>query len=85
MYIMKTITATDIKKTFWNELKNIQEEPIIITKRNRNHAVLIWFNEYSHLKELEEHEDILFMLAAKESLKNWFMSQKESQDLIDSI
>jgi len=82
---MKTITVTNIKQSFWDKLKNIQKEPIIITKRNRNHAVLMWFNEYSHLKELEEHEDVLFLLAAKESIKNWFMSEKESKELLDSI
>lgn len=82
---MQTITATNIKQSFWKKLQNIQEEPIIITKRNRNHAVLLWFNEYSRLKELEEYEDILFWIAAKESIKQWFVSQKKSKSLLDSI
>jgi len=28
------------------------------------------YNEYPHLKQLEEHEDILFGLAAKQEIKN---------------
>ncbi|MBT3726439.1 hypothetical protein HOG21_01745 [bacterium] len=31
-----------------------------MTKRNKNHAVLISYKQYSHYKKLEEYEDILF-------------------------
>ena len=82
---MTTITATNMKQSFWNVLKNIKNEPMIITKRRQNYAVLVDYNEYKHLKQLEEHEDILFWLAAEKALKDWMVSEKETNNLLDSI
>jgi PHD/YefM family antitoxin component YafN of YafNO toxin-antitoxin module len=85
LYNMKTITSTKVKQSLWWILKSINNEPIKITRRNRNHAVILWCNEYDYLKKLEEYEDILFWLASKEAIKNWMASKKDSKDLLDSI
>ncbi len=82
---MITITATDMKQSFWAKLQNVKNESIIITKNNNKYAVLIDYNEYSHLKELEEHEDILFWLAAKKAIKDWMSTQEETNNLLNSI
>ncbi|MDD3646353.1 MAG: type II toxin-antitoxin system Phd/YefM family antitoxin [Candidatus Gracilibacteria bacterium] len=82
---MKTTTSTNLKQSLGEMLKNINKEPVKITKRSRDHAVLIGYSEYSHLKELEEYEDILFGLAAKEVMKGGMASKEETQSLLDSI
>jgi len=82
---MTTITATDMKQSFWNRLQSVKKESFTITKNNKNFAVLMDYNEYSHLKQLEEYEDILFWLAAKKSIENWMASQEETNNLLNSI
>ena len=82
---MTTITATDMKQSFWARLQNVKTESITITKNNQNFAVLMDYNEYSHLKQLEEHEDILFGLAANQAIKNWMSSIEETNNLLSSI
>ena len=84
--IMTTITATELKQTFWTRLQKVKQEPFIVTKRNKKFAVLMDYEEYNYLKQLEEHEDILFWLAAQKILKeNNMASQKETNDLLNSI
>lgn len=83
--LMNTITATNIKKSLWNSLSKVDTTPLVITKRNKNHAVLISYKQYSHYKKLEEYEDILFWLAAKEAMKEWLGTEQETKELLDNI
>jgi len=84
--IMTTITATELKQSFWTRLQEVKNNSFTITKRNRKYAVLMDYEEYSYLKQLEEHEDILFWLAAQKILKDDNMASKqETNNLLDSI
>ena len=48
-------------------------------------AVLIDYNEYTKLKQLEEYEDMLFWLAAKKAIKDWMAWIEETNNLLNSI
>ena len=54
---MKTMTSTEAKQWFWDMLQFIKSEPVKITKRNKDFAVVISSEEYNDLKAIEVYED----------------------------
>jgi prevent-host-death family protein len=79
---MKTFTATEAKKSFGELMTTVKEEPITISKTNKDIAVMISAERYKELKKLE---DILYGRAAEIAISEGLLSAKESQKLLDEI
>lgn len=79
---MKTITSTEARQNLSSILSAVDEEPVTILKQDKSIAVILSSARY---KELERLEDILYAKAAELAIKEGFTSDKEAQDLLDSL
>lgn len=79
---MKTFTATQAKQSFGELITAVGQEPITISKTNKDIAVMISAERY---KELKKFEDILYGRAAEIAISDGLLSAKQSQNLLDEI
>ncbi len=79
---MKVLSSTEVRQNFSAILSAINVEPIGISKQDKEIAVVMSAQRYSELIRLE---DILYGKAAELAIKDGFASNKETQDLMDSI
>jgi len=84
-HIMKTLTSTEAKQWFWDMLQIIKSEPVKITKRNKDFAVLISLEEYNDLKALEVYEDLILWNLAMQSLDSWVYSAEDSENFFKDL
>lgn len=82
---MKTLTSTEAKQSFWDMLQVIQSEPVKITKRNKDFAVLISSERYEDLKALEVYEDLIFWKLALESLDSWLHTEANTDSFFSRL
>ena len=79
---MKTISATKVRQGFNEVMTRVKDEPVRISNRDKNIAVIISNTRYEELKRLE---DILYGKAAELAIAEGFASDKDTEDLINSI
>lgn len=79
---MKTETATHAKMHFGKVLENALKEPVVIEKSGRNVAVLISYDEYKRLAELE---DKYWLTEAVKAKKEGFIGTDASDALLSEI
>lgn len=79
---MKTITSTEARQHFSSIISTLEEESVTILKQDKSVAVILSSARY---RELERLEDILYGKAAELAIKEGFASDKEAQDLLDSL
>lgn len=79
---MKTITLTEARQSFSSLISTVEDEPVAISKQDKDVAVIISSARYKELKKLE---DILYGKAAELAIKEGFSSDKQAQDLLDII
>ena len=84
-HIMKTFTSTEAKQWFWDMLQIIKYEPVKITKRNKDFAVVISSEEYNDLKALEVYEDLILWNLAMQSLDSGLHSEKNTKDFFSNL
>ena len=63
-------------------MTRVKDEPVRISNRDKNIAVIISNTRYEELKRLE---DILYGKAAELAIAEGFASDKDTEDLINSI
>jgi PHD/YefM family antitoxin component YafN of YafNO toxin-antitoxin module len=79
---MKVLSSTEVRQNFIAILSAINVEPIIISKQDKEIAVVMSTQRYSELTRLE---DILYGKAAELAIKEGFAPNKETQDLMSII
>jgi len=79
---MKTITSTEARQSFSTVLLSVSAEPVAISKQDKEIAVILSSDRYKELKKLE---DILYGKAAQLAIEEGFVSQQESEDLLNMI
>jgi prevent-host-death family protein len=79
---MRSFTASEARQGFSGLLSTVQQEPITITKDNKEVAIMIEANRYHELKRIE---DILYGKAAELALQDGFMPREESDSLLNSL
>lgn len=79
---MKTISATKVRQGFNEVMTRVKDEPVRVSKRDKNIAVILSNTRYEELKRLE---DILYGKAAELAIAEGFASDKDTEDLINSI
>jgi len=85
---MKTMTSSEARQGFSSMLSMLSMlsivavEPVSISKKNKEVAVMISSDRYKELKKLE---DILYGKAAELAIREGFASDQESKDLLGSI
>jgi prevent-host-death family protein len=82
MISMKTITSTEARQSFSSVISAVENEPVAISKQDKDVAVIISSARYRELKKLE---DILYGKAAELAIQEGFASDKQAQDLLDSL
>jgi antitoxin Phd len=79
---MVQISATEAKNHFGKWIDAARREAVSIEKQGRPVAVLLSQEEYVRLNELE---DLLLSLQAENARKEGFLSERESQKLLDDL
>ncbi|AOW99033.1 prevent-host-death protein [Moorena producens PAL-8-15-08-1] len=79
---MKTLGASEAKNRFGELLDLARREPVQITKKGRNVAVVISREEFERLLELE---DELIAIKAKQAQQEGFIGLSESDQLLENI
>ncbi|WP_424097345.1 type II toxin-antitoxin system Phd/YefM family antitoxin [Moorena producens] len=79
---MKTLGASEAKNRFGELLDLARREPVQITKKGRNVAVVISIEEFERLLELEEE---LIAIKAKQAQQEGFIGLSESEQLLEDI
>ena len=79
---MKTMTSSKARQSFSNLINIAEKEPVTISNRNKEIAVVISSKRYHELKMLE---DILYGKAAKLAIEEGLAPKSEVKDLLDSI
>lgn len=79
---MKVLSSTEARQNFSAVLSSINVEPVSISKQDKQIAVVMSSERYNELTRLE---DILYTKAAELAIKEGFSSDRETQDLMDSI
>jgi PHD/YefM family antitoxin component YafN of YafNO toxin-antitoxin module len=79
---MKVLSSTEVRQNFSAVLSAIEIEPVSISKQDKAIAVVMSPKRYNELKHLE---DILYGKAAELAIQEGFASDKETQDLMNSI
>jgi len=86
MYIlsdfMKNMTSTEARQHFSAVITGVEKEPVTISKKKKEIAVVISSRRYNELKRLE---DILYGKAAELAIKEGLAPQKEVDILLASI
>jgi prevent-host-death family protein len=76
------ISATEFKNKFGTCLMNVAAEPVIINKSGNNVAVMLSYNYYTRLVDLENK---MLVDKAIEAAKEGFFSEEESLKAIGLI
>lgn len=79
---MKTMTSTEARQNFSTVIHAVEDEPVTIVKQHKNVAVVLSSDRYQELKRIE---DILYGKAAELAIQEGFASDKEADELLDSI
>ena len=79
---MKTLGASEAKNHFGELLDLARREPIQITKKGRNVAVVISIEEFERLSELE---DELLAIKAEKAQQEGFIGISESEALLEEL
>ncbi len=79
---MLTITATQIKNAFGRFLEAVQSQPILIERSGRVSAVMLSYAEFERLKAIE---DRYWGEKAQQALKEGFLSEKETQQWLNTL
>ncbi|NET65376.1 MAG: type II toxin-antitoxin system prevent-host-death family antitoxin [Moorea sp. SIO1G6] len=79
---MKTLGASEAKNRFGELLDLARREPIQITKKGRNVAVVISIEEFERFLELEEE---LIAIKAEQAQQEGFIGLSESEELLEDI
>ncbi len=79
---MKKLAASDAKNRFGEMLDLARREPVHITKKGRNVAVVISTEEFERLSELA---DQLLAMKAEEAKQEGFIGIAESEELLNNI
>lgn len=82
MQTMKTMTSSEARQGFSSMLSTVANEPVSISKQDKEVAVVISPARYKELKKLE---DILYGKAVELAIKEGFASKKETKDLLNNI
>ena len=73
---MKTFAAKEAKNGFGRLLDAAQREPVTIEKKGRPVAVVLSVEDYRRLEELE---DVMWAIRAKEAEKEGYLSAEETE------
>jgi len=79
---MKTLTSTEARQNFSRVITGLEDNPVIISKQDKEVAVMLSTARYKELKKLE---DILYGKAAELAIQEGFASNKEADDLLNSL
>ena len=79
---MKTLGASEAKNRFGELLDLARREPIQITKKGRNVAVVLSIEEFERLSELE---DQLLAIKAEKAQQEGFIGMSESEALLEEL
>lgn len=79
---MKTITSTEARQSFSSVISEVENEPVSISKQNKEVAVIISSARY---KELKKIEDILYGKAVELAIQEGFATDKQAESLLASI
>ena len=79
---MKTLGASEAKNRFGELLDLARREPIQITKKGRNVAVVLSIEEFERLSELE---DELLAFKAEKAQQEGFIGMSESEALLEEL
>ena len=79
---MKVLSSTEVRQNFSSVLSAIEIEPVSISKQDKTIAVVMSQKRYNELKRLE---DILYGKAAELAIQEGFISDTQTQDLMNSI
>jgi prevent-host-death family protein len=80
--LMKTLTSTEARQSFSTIITSAEKEPVTISKKNKDIAVILSSKRYQELTRLE---DILYGKAAQLAIKEGLAPKNEVDDLLDSI
>ena len=79
---MKTLGASEAKNRFSELLDVAQKEPVQITEKGRNVAVVLSIEEFERLLELE---DELLAFKAEKAQQEGFIGMSESEALLEEL
>jgi antitoxin Phd len=73
----QVINSTEAKKHFGDLLLNVIKEPVIIKRHNKKFAVMMSYEEYQRIEELEDY--VLGKMAEESEKNGEFLSVDESE------
>ncbi len=79
---MKTMSSTEARQNFSAVISGLKDDPVTISKQDKEVAVILSSARYKELKKLE---DILYGKAAELAIQEGFASNEEAQKLLDSL
>jgi prevent-host-death family protein len=79
---MKIITSTEAKQSFNTIIASAEKEPVTISNKNKNIAVVISSKRYQELTKLE---DFLYGKVAQLAIKEGLPPKSEVDKLLNSI
>jgi len=79
---MKIMTSTEARQSFSAIITSAEIEPITISKKNKDIAVVLSSQRYQELTKLE---DILYGKAAQLAIKEGLAPKSEVEKLLNSI
>ena len=80
--VMKTLGASEAKNRFGELLDVARREPVQITKKGRNVAVVLSIEEFERLSDLE---DELLAFKAEKAQQEGFLGATESEALLEEL
>lgn len=79
---MRSTTATQAKVHFGQLLDNTTKEPVVIEKSGRQVAVIMSYDEYTYLTDIE---DKYWLLQAQQVDKQGYIGTDNSESLLDDL
>jgi len=79
---MITMSSTEARQNFSSVISGLKDNPVSISKQDKEVAVILSSARYKELKKLE---DILYGKAAELAIQEGFVSSEETQKLLDSL
>ena len=76
------MTSTEVRQSFSSVITSVEKEPITISKKKKDIAVVLSSRRYQELKRIE---DILYEKAAQLAIKEGLAPKKEVDSLLDDI
>lgn len=76
------MVAKDAKNNFGQLLTKAMREPVIVDKNGKPVAVVLSLEEF---RRLEQFEDDLLALRAREALKDGFVGEEESENALKAL